>query len=253
MELSQERKPKFLPRKTRLVMGVDLGQVVDPTAICVIEFCDGVIDHGSDYERHTNQTQALGLQKKAERWRVVHMERVPLNTKYGAVIQYIAGLLATPQLQADPSNNRTACELVLDVGGNRGVAEMFTDAGLNPMCVQTTGGMETNWARKNTWNVAKHEMITRLDARINHDRFPLTVSTQLAEAEAFKAEIADFTRSVSGAGRMKFEARAGKHDDMISAVALAVWWLSRPKNPPAVFGTYGSGPPGQNTFTVTTK
>ena len=46
MELSQERKPKFLPRKTRLVMGVDVGKEVDPTAICVIEKCDGVIDQG---------------------------------------------------------------------------------------------------------------------------------------------------------------------------------------------------------------
>ena len=118
-ELSQVREAKFLPRKTRLVMGVDLGQVVDPTAICVIEHCEGVIDHGSDYERHSNQTGALGLQKKGERWRVVHMERVPLNTKYGEVIRYVAGLLATPQLQADPNKNQTACELVLDVGGNR--------------------------------------------------------------------------------------------------------------------------------------
>jgi hypothetical protein len=38
---------------------------------------------------------------------------------------------------------------------------------------------------------------------------------------------------------MKYEARQGKHDDMIIAVALAVWWLSRPKNPPAQFSTYG--------------
>jgi hypothetical protein len=52
-ELSQDRVPKFLPRKTRMVMGVDLGQIQDPTAICVIEHCEGVIDNGSDYERHT--------------------------------------------------------------------------------------------------------------------------------------------------------------------------------------------------------
>src|SRR5262245_12121867 len=225
-------------------MGVDLGQVVDPTAICVIEHCEGVIDEGSDWERHTNQTEAFGLQKKGERWRVVHMERVPLNTKYGEVIRYVAGLLATPQLQADPNKNQTACELVLDVGGSRGVAEMFTDAGLTPMCVQIAPGMETRYARKNTWNVAKHELITLLDARINHDRFPLTFSKHLVEGEAFKQEIADFKRSVGGAGRMKYEARPGKHDDMIIACALAVWWLSRPKTPPTIIGTWGSPEPG---------
>jgi hypothetical protein len=240
-ELSQVRVPKFLPRKTRLVMGVDLGQSVDPTAICVIEHCEGVIDEGSEWERHCGLTGGLGLQKKkAERWRVGHMERLALGTKYGDVVRHVAGLLAAPQLQADPSKNQNACELVIDAGGvGRGVAEMFTDAGLNPMCVQMTGGMKTNWARKNTWNVPTHELITLLDARINHDRFPLTFSKHLPEGEAFKQEIADFTRSVQAAGRMRYEAREGKHDDMIMAVSMAVWWLSQPKHPPAQFGVYG--------------
>jgi len=240
LELSQERKPKFLPRKTRLVMGVDVGKEVDPTAICVIEKCDGVIDQGSDYERHTNQTEALGLQKKAERWRVVHMERIPLKTKYGEVIRHIAGLLATPQLQADPDENRSAGELVIDAGGAGGVAEMFIDNGLKPISVIIRGGLDTNWKGRNRFTVAKEELIGLLDARLNHDRFPLTFSTQLTEAEAFKAEIADFRRNVSGAGRMQYEARQGRHDDMILSVALAVWFLSRPRNQPTVIGVYGS-------------
>jgi len=240
LELSQERKPKFLPRKTRLVMGVDVGKEVDPTAICVIEKCDGVIDHGSDHERHTNQTEALGLQKKAERWRVVHMERIPLKTKYGEVIRHIAGLLATPQLQADPDENRSAGELVIDAGGAGGVAEMFIDNGLKPISVIIRGGLDTNWKGRNRFTVAKEELIGLLDARLNHDRFPLTFSTQLTEAEAFKAEIADFRRNVSGAGRMQYEARQGRHDDMILSVALAVWFLSRPRNQPTVIGVYGS-------------
>ena len=240
MDWSQERKPKFLPRKSRLVMGVDVGKEVDPTAICVIEKCDGVIDQGSDYERHTNQTEALGLQKKAERWRVVHMERIPLKTKYGEVIRHIAGLLATPQLQADPDENRSAGELVIDAGGAGGVAEMFIDNGLKPISVIIRGGLDTNWKGRNRFTVAKEELIGLLDARLNHDRFPLTFSTQLTEAEAFKAEIADFRRNVSGAGRMQYEARQGRHDDMILSVALAVWFLSRPRNQPTVIGVYGS-------------
>lgn len=221
-------------------MGVDLGQSKDPSAVCVIEFCEGVDDHGSDYERHTNQTTALGLQKKAERWRCVHLESLPLNKKYGDVVRYVAGLLATPQLKADADENRSACELVIDAGGvGRGVAEMFKDAGLNPICVTLTGGMETNAKGGNKFNVAKHDAVTLLDARIHHDRFPLIFSKQLTELEAFLQEIADFKRDVTGAGRMVYEAREGKHDDKIVACALAVWFLSRPKNQPAAFGRYG--------------
>jgi len=240
-ELSQIRTPEFLPRKKRHVMGVDLGQSKDPSAVCVIEFCEGVDDHGSPYERHTNQTTALGLQKKAERWRCVHLESLPLNKKYGDVVRYVAGLLATPQLKADVDENRSACELVIDAGGvGRGVAEMFKDAGLDPICVTLTGGMETNAKGGNKFNVAKHDAVTLLDARIHHDRFPLIFSKQLTELEAFLQEIADFKRDVTGAGRAVYEAREGKHDDRIIACALAVWVLSRPRNQPTVIGVYGS-------------
>jgi hypothetical protein len=241
MELSEVRVPKFLPRKIRMVMGVDPGQVRDPCAICVIEKCDGVDDHGSPYERHTNQTEALGLQKKAERWRCVHIERLKLGTKYGDITRHAASMLADPKLQRDTDSNRSACELVLDFGGiGRGVAEDMIDAGLDPVCVNLTGGLETNWKRRHLYNVPKEQAVIQLDARLNHDRYPLSFSKHLTEADTLKQEIADFVRSVSGAGRMRYEARTGKHDDMVMALAIAVWWLSRPKQQPTVFGVYGS-------------
>jgi hypothetical protein len=248
-DFSEVRTPKFLPRKTRLALGLDPAQARDRVAICVIEYCTGVLDEGSDMERHCDVTAGLGLQKTGhERWRVIHMERLPLNTKYGDIVRHVAGILAVPQLQADRDKNRSKCDLVIDFGGiGRAVAETALDNGLDPVCVQSHGGLDTKWARKNTWNVPKHELITRLDARLKHDRFPLTFSTQLVEGEAFKQEIADFEANVRAAGRMQYEAKAGKHDDMISATALAVWWLSRPPPAVAAFTTYGYAKPGEST------
>lgn len=52
-ELSNVPAPIFLRRSSRYVVGVDLGQSADPTAIAVIEHETGVIDSGSDFERHT--------------------------------------------------------------------------------------------------------------------------------------------------------------------------------------------------------
>lgn len=250
-EYSEVRTPEFLPRKRRLALGLDPGQAKDPCANCVVEYCTGVIDEGSPWERHTNQTTALGLQKqKGERWRVIHMERLKLGTRYGDITRHVASMLAAPQLQRDPSKNQTPCELVLDFGGiGRGVAEDLIDAGLDPICVNLTGGLETNWKRRHLYSVPKEEAIITLDARLHHDRFPLTFSKHLAEGEAFKQEIDDFQRNVSGAGRMKYEARQGKHDDMVMALAIAVWWLSRPEQATAAWGTYGYAPPGSgNTF-----
>jgi hypothetical protein len=235
-----------------MVMGVDPGQARDPCANCVIEHCEGVIDDGSDWERHTNQTAALGLQKKgATRWRCVHLERLKLGTRYGDITRHVANMLAAPQLQRDTDSNRSAGELVLDFGGiGRGVAEDMLDAGLDPVCVNLTGGLETNWKRRHLYSVPKEEAIIQLDARIHHDRYPLTFSKHLTEADALKQEIADFVRTVSGAGRMRYEARTGKHDDMIMALAIAVWWLSRPKQQPTAFGRYGTYDGPGHTFVV---
>ena len=77
MELNREPSAVFLPRRTRFVVGVDLGQSADPTAIAVLEYAAGVIDTGSDYERHIGQTEHL--QSDAERIDVRHLERLPLG------------------------------------------------------------------------------------------------------------------------------------------------------------------------------
>ena len=88
MELSREPSTVFLPRRTRFVVGVDLGQSADPTAIAVLEYAAGVIDTGSDYERHIGQTEHL--QTDAERIDVRHLERLPLGLSYPAQVQYVA-------------------------------------------------------------------------------------------------------------------------------------------------------------------
>jgi hypothetical protein len=112
---------------------------------------------------------------------------------YGDIVRHVAGLMATPQLQRDPNKNQMPCELVVDTGGpGPGVIEMLTAAGLHPIQIIATGGMESNAKGRNRFTVSKQELITTLDARLNHDRYPLAFSKHLAEGEAFKAEIAVF-------------------------------------------------------------
>jgi hypothetical protein len=177
------------------------------------------------------------------------MERLPLNTRYGDGVQHTSKLMATPELRGNKDKNIGRGELVIDAGGvGRGVAEMFIEANLDPVCVTLTGGLETTCTGRNKWNVAKHEVITGLDARINHDKFPLKFSKHLTEADAFKEEIRDFQRNLSALGRAQFQAREGKHDDMVLAVALAVWWLSRPEPKPASWGVWGQSPSPTNTY-----
>ena len=225
MELSKEQKPKFLPRHTRFCAGVDIGQSVDPTAICVIEHCHGVTDTGSDFERHIGMTEHL--QTSAQRYRVVHLERLPLGTPYGGVVQHVKEMLAREPLCGN--ENQRPAELAIDAGGvGRGVADFFVEAGLKPICVTITGGLETSCTGLNRWNVAKHVLITNLDAMLHHDKHPLRFSKHLTESSALAEELRDFERSVGSAGRQTYSARSGKHDDLILCIAIAGWWVSRP-------------------------
>jgi hypothetical protein len=250
LDLDTERKPKFYATTTRHILGVDLGQAADYTALCALEHCHGIWDHGSDYERHTGQTAGLKLQQKGQRFRVIGLERLPLGTVYPRVVEHVLRRLSEPPLCGDGNSIKPA-ELIVDASGpGLPVANYFVEAGLKKtIMVMITAGVETKCAKLYQWNVSKHALISNLDALLAHDKHPLKFSTHLTESGALAEELRDFERHVGSAGRNTYSARSGKHDDLVLAVAIAAWWAARP--PPAVtaFGRYGTyGDLGQTTF-----
>jgi hypothetical protein len=226
--------PIFLRRSTRFVVGVDLGQSADPTAIAVLEHIKGVMDEGSDYERHcgipTKQT-------KVERVDVRHLQRLPLGLSYPLQVQHVSNLLARPPLCGH--ENQAPAELVIDeTGVGRAVGDIFAEAGLRPKRVSITAGSEVTWAGSDRWHVAKTILISTVDAMLHTGT--LRFAAALSEAGAMKNELQDFRRKLSDAGRATYAARTGAHDDLVLAVAIACWWISRPRPPAASFGVYGT-------------
>ena len=235
MGLAATNAPVFLPRRVRYVVGVDLGQSSDPTAIAVLEWQRGVMDAGTEWERHTSLSEHL--QTPAEFINVRHLERLPLGLSYPNVVQHVADLLARPPLfRAD---NRPAAELIIDeTGVGRAVGDIFIDAGMNPKRVTiTAGGEATSGHGLDRFHVAKTILISNVDAMLH--RGILRFAATLSEADAMRDELLDFRRRLSDAGRATYAARTGRHDDLVLAVAIACWWISRP--PPAVasFGIQG--------------
>jgi hypothetical protein len=88
------------------------------------------------------------------------------------------------------------------------------------------------------WHVSKTSLVSTLDARLHTGE--LHFAAALQEAGAMREELKDFRRHIGAAGRYSYEARVGKHDDLVLAVAIAVWWAVRPPPPTAVFGFYSS-------------
>ena len=178
----------------RYTVGVDLGQSQDYTAICVVR-----------------RVEEPG-QKPV--FQVGHLERLPLGTSYPAVVSHVIGLLCRPQL-------RGKAELVIDFTGvGRPVFDMFRVQGVSPIGVSITGGTAiTNDGL--IWSVPKGHLISRVQALLHDAR--LKIHSELVDASALVNELQNFRAEFSDTGYVRFNARSGVHDDLVLALAIALW------------------------------
>ena len=145
-------------------------------------------------------------------FQVGHLERVPLGTPYPGIVAHVGRLLT--KLPGHP-------ELVIDFTGvGRPVFDMFVYSGISPTGVLITGGTaETRDGP--TCSVPKLTLVSRLQALLHEGR--LKILKELAEAETLVRELQDFRIEFTAAGHLTFNARSGKHDDLVLALAIAVW------------------------------
>jgi hypothetical protein len=226
MDMSLNRDPDKHPKPavcwrspSRYIVGVDLGQAADPTAVCVIE----------SYAEREDPAEPMKFY-----YDVRHLMRMPLGLSYPAIVQDVGVMLQRPPLSA-------GAELVIDeTGVGRAVGDIFLERGLKPIRVTITAGNDAGQMQGNArYTVSKSFLVSNLDAKLHTGE--LRFAKELREAPALETELKDFRRHVSEAGRYSFEARSGAHDDLVLAVAIALWRatskkpsFSRPSSPPRV-------------------
>lgn len=146
-----------------------------------------------------------------EVYRVGYLERLPIGTPYPSIVAHVGGLLA----------RLPGAELVIDFTGvGRPVFDMFRFSGITPIGVLiTSGAAETGsgWV----YGVPKLDLVSRLQALLHEGR--LKIHKDLAEADTLVRELQDFRCEYTAAGHVTFNARSGKHDDLVLALAIAVW------------------------------
>ena len=153
-----------------------------------------------------------------EHFDVVHAERVTLGTPYPDGVAHVRDVLSRPPL-------RDRCHLIIDESGvGRAVGDMFTTAGLRPVRVAITAGVDAVKQDTLRWSVAKSLLISGVDARLHSGE--LRFAAELGEAHTLAEEMKDFRRHVGAAGRATYQARTGRHDDLVLAVAIALWWAT---------------------------
>jgi len=151
------------------------------------------------------------------------IKRLPLETSYTNVVAIVHALLLRCP---------AGTELVIDgTGVGKPVADMFKWHGVAPWCVSSTAGIEqTIDTAARTANVPKLLLISRIQSLLFEGR--LKVQDRIA---AFLAELRDYRVEYTASEQMTYNAKAGRHDDMVSAAAVAAWRLSD--------GAVGWGPP----------
>jgi hypothetical protein len=108
------------------------------------------------------------------------------------------------------------------------VVQLLEDAGMKPIKVSITGSADQNEKINRThWRVGKAVPVSHLDAEFHSGT--LKISPHLLEAPSLKEELADFDRHIGASGRASYAARATAHDDLVMALALAIWRCKQPK------------------------
>lgn len=215
----------FTPLQHRTVaVGVDLGQSKDPTSIAVVERLRMIVPEDiaedlrmTQYGRDVLADMRATLPK--EQFNLRLLEQAPLGEAYPAQAARIKRIIGREQIAVhDP-------KVYMDFTGvGRPMYDIMKQERV-PRLVPVTitfQGSGTNEAGGQT--VAKLDLVSRLQALMHTGR--LHMPDTLPLARVFRRELLDFRVSYTAVGNATFGAREGAHDDLILAVALAVWGLT---------------------------
>lgn len=192
-----------------VTIGADVGQRVDPTAICVAET--------EQRPRPVPADRAAPDYPRSDCHHLVrHLERLPLGTPYPQVAERIAAVAAgvrarageEPRLYVDATGVGTPLVDVLRAANPeaRIVAVFFTFGDK-----RTPEGGELK--------LGKAWLVSRLQALLQSGRLHLP---KTPEAEVLAKELLDYEIKVDQDGDAKFGAfKVGRHDDLVTALGLA--------------------------------
>jgi hypothetical protein len=175
-------------------VGLDLGQMSDHSALAILEVHEYLDEHHEPYFAND----------------VRHLHSYPLLTSYPEIVRDIASLLT-----CEPLAQRST--LIVDATGvGRPVVDLLSEVRLYPVSITITGGTEVltpNWK-----------------AALQRRR--LRIAADLPVAKILQDELANFEVKVTLAAHDTYGTwREGKHDDLVLALACALWVGAQGRRP----------------------
>jgi hypothetical protein len=181
---------------TSYVLGLDLGQTRDFTALAVLE-------------RHPVET----AEQKPD-YALCHLRRFPLGTAYTEIVPAVGAVRRSEPLRQAP------LVVVDQTGVGRAVVDMLRQSACGGIPVTITGGHATTVTADGSYHVPKKELITALQVVMQGRR--LQIARSLPDAATLVRELQQFQVKITAAANETFGVwRDGQHDDLVLAVALA--------------------------------
>jgi hypothetical protein len=207
------------------LVGLDLGQASDFTALAILErtrptdWTDPSVEtfrvrpHWSGLDTVAVREVAPKAQKA---YAVRHLERFPLGTSYPTICERLVDLFAQPPL--------VDANLVVDqTGVGRAVLDLIRrarpQATIRPITITAGHAVVPDGAG---WHVPKKELVSTLQVLFQSRR--LQVARQLPMASVLVKELETFRVKITASANETFESwRERDHDDLVLAVAMAAW------------------------------
>ncbi len=215
-----------------VIIGADIGQKHDPTAIAVAEIEWRPIDG-----------------RRVDHYIIRHLERLPLGTAYPAVADRLTAVVVNVRAAAraaagatggttGPSTGVFALGFYVDATGvGQPVVDLLAHVGTPVMPVYFTHGdrrLEQDGPPRYI-SLGKAWLVSRLQALLQTGRILLP---KTSEAAALAKELMDYEIKVDQDANDKYGAfKVGTHDDLVTALGLAVQ-----SDPPRTIGP-AIGPP----------
>jgi hypothetical protein len=204
-----------------VLIGVDVGQMVDFSALAVVERIQPELPrHPHEVAPDDKRSLQELTQRPLARYVVRHLQRFPLHTSYPDMVNRVVTLFHQPEVE------RQQRTLLVDATGvGRGITDMFKVANVPLKAITIHGGFRTT-SEGNEWHVPKRELVGALRKLSQERPVRLALGERLPFIQEIMAEMETFVAKINpDTGHESFlQWREQEHDDLILSLAMACWY-----------------------------